>query len=379
MTKKVYQICKRCVMDTSDPEITFDEKGNCNHCDDFFKKYKNKIYHGEESDRQLEIIVNKIKQAKGKNKYDCLVGMSGGVDSSYVAYKAVQLGLNPLAVHVDTGWDSEESVNNIKNVCNKLNIDYQSYVLNWEEFKDIQLSILKSSIVEVEIPTDVAVIGATHKIASENNIKFNISGGNLATEGILPYLWFYDCKDLRLLKSIQKRFGKNSLKTFPDFGYRKEIYYKLIRRIRLIYLLNYLPYSKEDAIKTLENEVNWKNYGGKHHESVYTRFVQSYFQPVKFNLDYRRATFSTQICTGEITREYALEELKNKPYDPEKIEAEKDYIAKKLGITLKEFEEILNSPPKSYKDYPNNEKKLKFLYGVYKRYFSGYLSITDQN
>ena len=366
-------------MDTSDPEITFDEKGNCNHCDDFFKEYKDKIYHGEESDRQLEIIVNKIKQAKGKNKYDCLVGMSGGVDSSYVAYKAVQLGLNPLAVHVDTGWDSEESVNNIKNVCNKLNIDYQSYVLNWEEFKDIQLSILKSSIVEVEIPTDVAVIGATHKIASENNIKFNISGGNLATEGILPDLWFYDPKDLRLLKSIQKRFGKNNLKTFPDFGYRKEIYYKLIRRIKLIYLLNYLPYSKEDAIKTLENEVNWKNYGGKHHESVYTRFVQSYFQPVKFNLDYRRATFSTQICTGEITREYALEELKNKPYDPEKIEAEKDYIAKKLGITLKEFEEILNSPPKSYKDYPNNEKKLKFLYGVYKRYFSGYLSITDQN
>ena len=379
MTKKVYQMCKRCVMDTSDPEITFDEKGNCNHCDDFFKEYKDKIYHGEESDRQLEIIVNKIKQAKGKNKYDCLVGMSGGVDSSYVAYKAVQLGLNPLAVHVDTGWDSEESVNNIKNVCNKLNIDYQSYVLNWEEFKDIQLSILKSSIVEVEIPTDVAIIGATHKIASENNIKFNISGGNLATEGILPYLWFYDPKDLKLLKSIQKRFGKNNLKSFPDFSYKKEIYYKLIRRIRLIYLLNYLPYSKEDAIRTLENEVNWKNYGGKHHESVYTRFVQSYFQPVKFNLDYRRATFSTQICTGEITREYALEELKNKPYDPEKIEAEKDYIAKKLGITLKEFEEILSSPPKSYKDYPNNEKKLKFLYGVYKRYFSGYLSITDQN
>ena len=379
MTKTVYQICKRCVMDTSDPEITFDEKGNCNHCDDFFKEYKDKIYHGEESDRQLEIIVNKIKQAKGKNKYDCLVGMSGGVDSSYVAYKAVQLGLNPLAVHVDTGWDSEESVNNIKNVCNKLNIDYQSYVLNWEEFKDIQLSILKSSIVEVEIPTDVAVIGATHKIASENNIKFNISGGNLATEGILPYLWFYDPKDLKLLKSIQKRFGKNNLKTFPTFDYKKEIYYKLIRRIRLIYLLNYLPYSKEDAIKTLENEVNWKNYGGKHHESVYTRFVQSYFQPVKFNLDYRRATFSTQICTGEITREYALEELRKKSYDPEKIEAEKEYIAKKLGITLKEFEEILNSPPKSYKDYPNNEKKLKFLYGVYKRYFSGYLSITDQN
>jgi len=368
-------------MDTSDPEITFDKKGNCNHCDEFLKKYKNKIYHGEESDRQLEIIVNKIKNTKGKNKYDCLIGMSGGVDSSYTAYKAVQLGLNPLALHMDNGWDSEESVKNIRNVCNKLNIDYQSYVLNWEKFKDIQLSILKSSIVEVEIPTDIAIVGATHKIAYENNIKFIISGGNLATEGILPYLWFYDPKDMRLLKSIQKRFGKNSnsLKSFPSFDYKKEIYYKFISRIRQIYILNYLPYNKEDAIKTLENEVNWKNYGGKHHESVYTRFVQSYFQPVKFNLDYRRATFSTQICTREITRKYALEELRKKPYDPEKIDAEKEYVAKKLGITPQEFEEILNLPPKSYKDYPNNEKKLKFLYGVYKRYFSGYLSITDQN
>ncbi len=366
-------------MDTSDPGITFDKKGNCNHCDDFFKKYKNKIYHGEESDRQLEIIVNKIKNTKGKNKYDCLIGMSGGVDSSYVAYKTVQLGLNPLAVHVDNGWDSEESVKNIKNVCNKLNIDYQSYVLNWEAFKDIQLSILKSSIVEVEIPTDIAVMGANYKVASENNIKFIISGGNLATEGILPYLWFYDPKDLKLLKSIQKRFGKNSnsLKSFPSFDYKKEIYYKFISKIRQIYILNYLPYKKEDAIKTLENKVNWKNYGGKHHESVYTRFIQSYYQPVKFDLDYRKATFSTQICTGEITREYAVEELRKKPYDPEKIEAGKEYVAKKLGITLKEFEEILNSPPKSYKDYPNNEKKLKFIYGVYKRYFYRLVNIVD--
>ena len=235
--------------------------------------------------------------------------MSGGIDSSYVAYKAVQLGLTPLAVHMDNGWNSEESVNNIKNVCNKLNIDYQSYVLNWEEFKDIQLSVLKSSIVEVEIPTDVAIAGVLHKVASENNIKFIIGGGNLATEGILPDLWFYDPKDLKLLKSIQKRFGKESLKSFPTFDYKREIFYKFIRKIRIIYLLNYLPYSKKDAIKTLEDEVAWKNYGGKHHESVYTRFVQSYIQPVKFDLDYRRATFSTQICTGEITRKYKVNEM----------------------------------------------------------------------
>ena len=361
-------------MDTSDPGILFDEKGNCNHCGDFLNNYKEGIYQGEEHDKQLGIILNKIKKTKGKKKYDCLVGMSGGIDSSYVAYKAVQLGLTPLAVHMDNGWNSEESVNNIKNVCNKLNIDYQSYVLNWEEFKDIQLSVLKSSIVEVEIPTDVAIAGVLHKVASENNIKFIIGGGNLATEGILPDLWFYDPKDLKLLKSIQKRFGKKSLKSFPTFDYKREIFYKFIRKIRIIYLLNYLPYSKKDAIKTLEDEVAWKNYGGKHHESVYTRFVQSYIQPVKFDLDYRRATFSTQICTGEITRKYAIEELRKKSYDPEKIEVEKKYVSKKLGITPKEFEEIMQAEPKSYKDYPNNEKKLKFMYGIYKRYFSDYMS-----
>ena len=374
MAKRVYQICKRCVMDTSDPGIFFDEKGNCNHCIYFLSKYKKKVYQGEESDKKLEIIVNKIKKTKGKKKYDCLVGLSGGIDSSYVAYKVVQLGLTPLAVHMDNGWNSEESVNNIKNVCNKLNIDYQSYVLNWEEFKDIQLSILKSSIVEVEIPTDVAIAGVLHKVASENNIKFIIGGGNLATEGILPELWFYDPKDLKLLKTIQKRFGNKSLKSFPTFDYKREIFYKFIRKIRIIYLLNYLPYSKKDAIKTLEDEVAWKNYGGKHHESVYTRFVQSYIQPVKFNVDYRRATFSTQICTGEITREYAIEELAKRPYDLEKIEAEKEYVSKKLGITLKEFEEIMLKEPKSYKDYPNNEKKLKFIYRLYKRYFSEHTS-----
>ena len=361
-------------MDTSDPGIFFDEKGNCNHCVDFLNKYKEGVYQGEESDKKLEIIVNKIKKTKGKKKYDCLVGLSGAIDSSYVAYKAVQLGLTPLAVHMDNGWNSEESVNNIKNVCNKLNIDYQSYVLNWEEFKDIQLSVLKSSIVEVEIPTDVAITGVLHKVASENNIKFIIGGGNLATEGILPDLWFYDPKDLKLLKTIQKRFGKRSLKSFPTFEYKREIFYKLIRKIRIIYLLNYLPYSKENAIKTLEDKVAWKNYGGKHHESVYTRFVQSYIQPVKFNLDYRRATFSTQICTGEITREHAIEELRKRSYDPEKIETEKEYVSKKLGITLKEFEEIMQEEPKSYKDYPNNEKKLKFMYRFYKRYFSDYMS-----
>ena len=365
-----YTICNRCVMDSSDPGITFDSLGNCNHCNEFLTIKQNIIYHGEESDKQLLSILKSIKKSGKKQKYDCLIGMSGGTDSSYVALKAVELGLKPLAVHMDNGWDSEEAVNNIKYLCTHLNIDYQSYVLNWKEFKDLQLSILKSSIVEVEIPTDVAIAGICYKVASENNIKYILGGGNVQTEGILPDLWFYNPKDLKLLKSIQSKFGSETLKNFPSFDYKIEIYYKFIRRIKMVYLLNYMPYSKDKAIEALENQVGWKNYGGKHHESVYTRFVQSYIQPVKFNLDYRRATLSTQICTKEMTRENALIELKNKPYNKDTLEEDKIYVSKKLGIELSELEKIMKTPPKSYKDYPNDEKKLEFIYKIYKKYFS---------
>lgn len=375
MREKNYQICNRCVMDTSDPGIQFNDQGNCNNCNDFLFEAQKIIYRGEESDNQLKGIVQKIKKnGKGK-EYDCLIGVSGGVDSSYVAWKVVKLGLRPLAVHVDNGWNSEEAVNNIKHVCNKLSIDYQSNVLDWDEFKDIQLSILKSSIVEVEIPTDVAIASVCHKVASKNNIKFIIGGGNFSTEGILPDLWFYNPKDLKLLKSIQKQFGKNKMKTFPTFDYKMEIYYKFIRGIKMIYILNYLPYNKNEAIQTLEREVGWKNYGGKHHESVYTRFMQSYVQPVKFNLDYRRATLSSQICSGDVSREEALEELKKISYNPETLEADKEYVSKKLEITVSELEKIITAPPKSYKDYPNDERKLTFIYKIYKKYFSNFIRV----
>jgi len=251
-----------------------------------------------------------------------------------------------------------------------LNIDYESYVLDWDEFKDIQLSVLKSSIVEVEIPTDVAIVSILHKVASRNNIKYIIGGGNYATEGILPDLWFYNPKDLKLLKSIQKQFGYKKIKTFPTFDWKAEIFYKFIKRIRMVYLLNLLPYDKQEALSILKDEVGYHEYGGKHHESVYTRFIQSYFQPVKFNLDYRRATLSSQICSGSVTREEALKQLEELPYNIPQVKKDKDYVSKKFGITLQEFESILNAPPKSYKDYPNDEKWLTFIYNLYKKYIN---------
>ncbi len=370
MSDRKYQICQRCVMDTSDPFITFDEQGNCNHCTEFFTKTAKRSYLGEESDKQLAHWVAKIKEAGKNNEYDCLIGISGGVDSSYVAYQCKKLGLRPLAVHLDNGWNSEEAVQNIKNVCGKLGIDFQSYVLNWAEFKDLQLSFFKSSIVELEIPTDIAIPGALHRIAAKNKIKTIISGGNFATEGILPNSWFYDPKDSKLLNGIQRQFGKKKLKDFPTFDFKKEIYFKFLKGIRIMYMLNYLPFNKDEAKALMIEELGWKDYGGKHYESKYTGFVQSYIQPVKFGIDYRRATYATQICAGTATREEAIEELKKLPYNPETIEAEKAYIAKKFEISIEEFEKIMAQPVKTYRDYPNDEKRLTKLYNLYRKYFS---------
>ena len=361
-----YQQCSRCVMDTSDSEITFNEKGYCNHCVDYFEKTSKLTYQGEYSDNQLKFLVDKKKSGQNKED-DCILGISGGVDSCYSAYVAQQLGLRILTVHLDNGWNSETSVTNIKNVINKLGLEYQSYVLDWEEFRDLQLSFLKASVPEAETPTDIAIPAALHKVAAKYNIKYIISGGNYATEGILPKSWHYNAKDIKYLKSIHKQFGRKKLKTFPTFSYLNEFYYKYIKGIRIIYLLNYVNYSKKDATILLEQKLDWKNYGGKHYESKYTGFLQSYILPEKFNIDYRRATFSTQICAGEITRENALQKLKSKPYDLEKVEREKEYLCKKLSISIEEFNRIMEMPPKSYKDYPNDKTKLEFIYSIYRK------------
>lgn len=354
-------------MDTSDPEITFDEKGYCNHCTNYFENLKQKTYRGLISDNDLKSLVEEIKSKGKKSKYDCLIGVSGGVDSSYVAYCAKRFGLRALCVHMDNGWNSEISVQNIKKLVETLGFDYESYVLDWEEFKDLQLSFLKASVPEIETPTDIAILAALHKIASTNNIKYIFSGGNFVTEGILPKSWHYDAKDSKYIKSIHKIFGTKKLKKFPFFSFIKEFYYKFFRGIKMIYFLNYVQYSKQEAMKILENELGWKYYGGKHYESKYTGFVQSYILPVKFNIDYRKATLSSQICAGELSREIAIEELKKSPFNIENVKSEKDYLAKKLGISITEFENILKLPPKTHRDYPNNEKLLNYIYTTYKK------------
>jgi len=369
MKTRIYQQCVRCVMDTTDLEISFDQAGICNHCTEFLDRRAAYKYCGKKSETALESIIEQIKfDGKGR-KYDCIAGISGGADSAYAIYIAKQKGLRILAVHLDNGWDSEEAVQNIKNVTQKLEVDYESYVLDWEEFKDIQIAFLKASVPEAETPTDLALVGALHHYAKKYGVKYIISGGNLSTEGILPPSWHYNAKDIRYFNHIQKTFGRKKMKMFPAFGYKKEIYYKLFKRTKIIYLLNYVSYIKEDAIPVLTEKLDWKPIERKHYESKYTSFIQSYYLVKKFNIDYRRATLSSQICSGDIERNAALEQLKNKSFDADKIEEDKRYIAKKLQLTPDEFETILNSPPKWYWDYPNDKRKLQFIYDTYRKIY----------
>ncbi|HUR99732.1 MAG TPA: N-acetyl sugar amidotransferase [Pyrinomonadaceae bacterium] len=369
MQTRSYQQCTRCVMDTTDPEITFDGDGRCVHCSEFINRRAKHKYHGKESDEAFERMIEDISRAGKGKEYDCVIGVSGGADSSYLAWIAKEKGLRPLAVHMDNGWNSDKAVLNIKNITRKLGIDYESYVLDWEEFKDLQLAFLKASVPEAETPTDVAIPAAMHQVAVRYGIKYILNGGNIATEGILPKSWHYDVKDQKYFNHIHKKFGAKRLKRFPTFGYKKEIYYKLVKGMRIVYPLNVVPFVKDDAIRLLEEKFEWKSYGGKHHESGYTKFIQSYYLFEKFGIDYRRAGLSVQICNGAVSREDAIAELSTGPYDPEAIEQDKRYIAKKLGVTGEEFETILNLPAKWYWDYPNDQKKLGFIYDGYRMIF----------
>jgi N-acetyl sugar amidotransferase len=364
-TERKYQICTRCIMDTTDVEITFDDKGHCNHCSEYFRLSPLYAYHGEKTDASLKELVTQIKKDGEGKPYDCVIGVSGGVDSTYVALVAKKLGLRALCVHFDNGWNSKLAVQNIDNILKKLDFDYQTNVVDWEEFKDLQIAFLKSSVANVEIPSDHAFLAAIYGICRKYNIKYNLNGSNFATEGILPKSWGYNAKDLKHLKAIQRKFGRVPLKTYPTLGFKKEIYSTYFKGIKNIRLLNYLPYSKPEAMEVIQKELDWVYYGGKHYESIFTRFFQAYILPVKFNIDKRKAHFSTMICSNQIKREEALEEMKKPTYPEDLLASDKEYVAKKLGMTEKEFDDIMKLPVKSYRDYPNDEALLKFIYSIY--------------
>ena len=365
-----YKICSYCVMDTSDEDIIFNEEGRCNHCLDFESLLKDSKYAKKNSEEKLNEILRAVK-SKGKNKkFDCLLGISGGVDSCYMAYLCKKWKLRPLLIHMDNGWNSEIAVKNVKKMVDKLGFDYESYVLDWREFREIQLAFLKSSIVDLEMPTDMAIPASLYQTAAKYRIKYIISGGNFSGEGILPLTWGYHVlKDEKLYKNIVKTYSSTKLKDTPYVGLRGEIYYKFIKRIKTIYPLNFVDYNKDEAKQFLIREFEWRDYGGKHAESKITAFWQSYVMPIKFNMDYRRATYSSQIVSKQINRDKALQLLKHLPYDMEKIKVDKKYIAKKFNISENQLEEYLNIPPKTYKDFPNSKYRILKLYNLYKFLF----------
>lgn len=360
-----YKICTRCIMDISDPNIYFDENGICNNCKDYQEKIKKRVLTGKEAEIKIQEIVNEIKEKGRNNKYDCAIGISGGTDSSYVLYLAKKLGLRPLAVHLDNGWNSKTATMNINRVIKKLDIDLYTYVLDWEEFKDLQLAYLKASVIDIEAITDHAIKATVYKAADENGIKYILSGINFVTEGIIPKAWGHYKNDYINILDIHKNFSTKELKTFPILTLAKRFYYQILRKMKVIEILNYTNYNKKEAQKLLKEEFGWEDYGGKHRESTFTHFYQSYILPRKFKIDKRRAHLSSLILAGEISRDEALKEIEKPIYTEEELSKEKEYVTRKLGISDKEFEELMNLPIKSHHDYKSNERFLRNMRKLY--------------
>lgn len=343
-------------MDTTDSKITFDENGVCDHCRNFDKKIKPYWHPNENRLDELETMATKIREAGKGRDYDCLLGLSGGADSSYMAYIAKEvMHLRPLAFVVDTGWNLNVAVENIEKIVKGLDLDMYTEVVNWKEMSDFQLAMFKSQISSQDAPQDHAIFAALYNYAAKHKIKYILTGSNNSTEFIRPPLeWIY-MNDLTLYKDIHKKFGKRELKTYPTCGILKyRILYKYVYGMQRFYPLDYVVYDKAEAEKFLHEKYGWTKYENKHYENVFTRFFEGYYLPTKFGFDTRKNVFSTQILAGTMTRDEALEKLKTNPYDRDQMEQDKEYIAKKLGITTAEFEEIIAGENKTPFDYKNS-------------------------
>lgn len=364
-----YQICSNCVMDNRNVSISFDSSGVCNYCRDV-KPLLEKIKLSEhEVEKHLAKIAEKIRSAGEKNEYDCILGVSGGVDSSYAAYVAWKLGLRVLLVHVDNGWDSEQAVENIKRIMDTCDFELYTYVIDWEEFKDLQRAFFKASVIDIEMLSDHAITAVVYNLAKEFGIKYVISGSNIATESGMPKEWVWNKQDLINIKSIHKRFGELPMKTFPTLSTFKRTLRHLLHGFEFIRILNFVNYGRLKAKKVLMEELGWKDYGHKHYESLFTKFYQAYVLPEKFGVDKRKAHFSALIRNGEMTRDEALQELKKPPYsDSNELRKDKEYVLKKLSFSESEFDTIMKTPPKSHLEYPSEEHFYRYIKPIIKKF-----------
>lgn len=361
-----YRQCTISVMDTiGDPDITFDDQGICNYYYEYKKAEQQFILKGEEGKRKLEELAATIRQAGQGQEYDCIMGLSGGVDSTYIAWLAKELNLRPLAVHFDNGWNSELAVQNIENIVNKLGFDLFTYVINWEEFRDLQKAYLKASVIDIEAITDHAIFATLYRLAGEKKIKYILSGTNVHTEQTLPKSWVHPKADHINIKSIHRRFGTLPLKTFPFMDGKVKRYYHQIIGVRSVSLLNFVEYDKNKVKQLIEKELGWRDYGGKHYESIWTRFYQGYILPEKFKVDKRKAHLSDLIFGGQISKAEAIEELKKPIYDPEQFKVDYEFVLKKLGFTREEFEALMKEPRRSHYDF-DYEKPIDQRYPILK-------------
>ncbi|APG62489.1 LPS biosynthesis protein [Sphingorhabdus lutea] len=352
-----YQICTRCIMDTSDPRIQFNDDGLCEYCINFDTTIKPNWHTDERGARELAALSEKIK-AEGKGKdFDCIIGLSGGLDSSYATYIAVEkMGLRPLLYHVDAGWNTDQAVGNIEKLVDGLGMDLYTDVINWQEMKDLQTAFLKSQISDQDLPQDAAFFSSLYKFARKNKIKYVLTGANFSTECCRePEEWGgYTGIDTMLFGDIHRQFGKRELKTFPlmdIFVYK--IFYQRILGMEVAKPLNLVPYIKADAEALLENKFGWKKFQHKHHESRFTRFYEDYWMPKKFGYEKRRAHFSSLIMTGQLTRDAALERISKPEMDEHFLRQEFEYVANKLDMSVAELQEIFEGENKTYKNYKN--------------------------
>lgn len=362
LDNQMYKVCSRCILDNIDyPDITFNNNGVCNMCNAYDEISERHLLLTQKNENALAEIITEVKNKGKNNEYDSILGLSGGVDSSYVAYKAKEMGLRPLIVHLDNGWNSELAVKNIENIVRKLGFDLYTHVINWNEFRDLQLSYFKASVVDIEALTDHAISAILYKMAAKHNVKYILSGENIVTEGRIPPNWAHLKNDLINIKDIHRKFGKIPIKTFPTLGELKSFYYRKIKGIRTIPLLDYIDFNKNKAKQIIIDELEWRDYGGKHYESVFTRFYQSYILPEKFHADKRKSHYSTLICSGQLTREEALKLMKFPAYDSVKLKEDKEFVIKKLGLSESAFDAMMKQPIKKHTDY----KSIVFYYNIF--------------
>lgn len=368
--KHPHQECRRCVMDTSDPLITFNDEGVCSHCQKY-DAYASSVGTIQNRKEILDQLSARLKtRGRGKD-YDCVMGLSGGVDSSYLAWFAVKnLNLRPLVVHVDAGWNSELAVNNIQNVVQRLNLDMHTLVIDWPEIQDLQRAYFMSGIANLDVPQDHAFMSSLFSEARKYGIKDILSGGNMQTESILPSSWGYDPSDSVSIKAIHRNFGIRKLRNFPTTSaLRRHLYYSMILGMKVHRPLNLISYNKASAKKLLKEELGWRDYGGKHYESVFTKFFQAHYLPAKFGYDKRRAHLSSLIVSGQLTREEAQRELEKPLYDSQELEEDKLFWIKKIGISEAEYERIMAEKPSHYTDFDNDEgfrKRLRVLAEIFR-------------